>query len=139
MRLSSTLSRQKEELPPPPGQIGMYFCGPTVYQRIHVGNAVPFVLPLWLKRWLERTGYETKLVINITDINDKIYDAAPGASARLASDATAWYLEDIVRLGLEMPDHQPTAVETVADQIRMIEELIATGHAYETEGDVYFR
>jgi cysteinyl-tRNA synthetase len=139
MRLYSTLSRQKEELPPPPGPIGMYFCGPTVYQRIHVGNAVPFVLPLWLKRWLERTGYETKLVINITDINDKIYDAAPGASAQLARDATQWYLEDTDRLELGRPDAEPTAEETVADQIRMIEELIAREFAYEVDGDVYFR
>src|SRR5918996_4742974 len=139
MRLSSTLSRQKEELPPPPGQIGMYFCGPTVYQRIHVGNAVPFVLPLWLKRWLERTGYETKLVINITDINDKIYDAAPGASAQLAGDATQWYLEDTDRLDLGRPDAEPTAEETVPDQIRTIEELIARDFAYQVDGDVYFR
>jgi cysteinyl-tRNA synthetase len=139
MRLYSTLSRQKEELPPPPGPIGMYFCGPTVYQRIHVGNAVPFVLPLWLKRWLERTGYETKLVINITDINDKIYDAAPGESARLARDATRWYLEDTDRLELGRPDAEPTAEETVADQIRTIEELIAREFAYQVDGDVYFR
>jgi cysteinyl-tRNA synthetase len=139
MRLYNTLTRQKEELPPPPGPIGMYFCGPTVYQRIHVGNAVPFVLPLWLKRWLERTGYETKLVINITDINDKIYDAAPGGSAQLAADATRWYLEDTDRLGLGRPDVEPTAVETVADQISMIEELIERGFAYESNGDVYYR
>ena len=139
MRLYSTLTRRLEELPPPPGPIRMYFCGPTVYTRIHVGNAVPEVLSRWLKRWLELRGYDVTLVINITDINDKIYDAAPGASAQLASDATAWYLEDVERLGLGMPDHQPTAVETVPDQIRMIEELIATGHAYETQGDVYFR
>jgi cysteinyl-tRNA synthetase len=139
MRLYSTLSRQKEELPPPPGPIGMYFCGPTVYQRIHVGNAVPFVLPLWLKRWLECTGYETKLVINITDINDKIYDAAPGASARLAREATQWYLEDTDRLELGRPDAEPTAEETVGDQIRTIEELIAREFAYQVDGDVYFR
>src|SRR5205807_508088 len=78
MRLSSSLSRRREELPPPPGQIGMYFCGPTVYQRIHVGNARPFVVSMWLKRWLERRGYDVTLVENITDVNDKIYDAAPG-------------------------------------------------------------
>jgi cysteinyl-tRNA synthetase len=139
MRLYSTLSRRKEELPPAPGPIRMYFCGPTVYQRIHVGNAVPFVLPLWLKRWLERTGYETRLVINITDINDKIYDAAPGASAQLARDATRWYLEDTDRLGLGRPDAEPTAEETVPDQIRTIEALIERGFAYEVNGDVYFR
>jgi cysteinyl-tRNA synthetase len=117
----------------------MYFCGPTVYTRMHVGNAVPEVLSRWLKRWLELQGYDVTLVINVTDINDKIYDAAPGASAKLASDATRWYLEDVERLGLGMPDHQPTATETVPDQVRMIEELIAGGFAYETQGDVYFR
>jgi cysteinyl-tRNA synthetase len=139
MRLYDTFTRGLVELPPPPGPIRMYFCGPTVYQRIHVGNAVPFVLPLWLERWLELRGYETKLVVNITDVNDKIYDAAPGASAALAADATRWYLEDTGRLGLGRPAVEPTAVETVPDQIQAIEELIAAGHAYESEGDVYFR
>jgi cysteinyl-tRNA synthetase len=139
MRLYSTLSKQKEELPPPPGPIRMYFCGPTVYQRIHVGNAVPFVLPMWLKRWLDVQGYESKLVINITDINDKIYDAAPGASARLARDATRWYLEDTDRLGLGRPDAEPTAEQTVADQVRVIQELIERGFAYQVDGDVYYR
>jgi cysteinyl-tRNA synthetase len=140
MRLYSTWSREKEELPAPPGPVGMYFCGPTVYQRIHVGNAFAVtVLPLWLKRWLDRRGYETKLVVNITDINDKIYDAAPGASAQLARDATRWYVEDTDRLGLGRPDAEPTAEETVTDQIRMIEELIEQGFAYQVDGDVYYR
>ena len=71
--------------------------------------------------WLGETGYETKLVINITDINDKIYDAASGASAQLAADATRWYVEDTDRLGLGRPDVEPTAVETVPDQIAMID------------------
>ena len=57
MRLYDTLTGQLQELPPPPGPIRMYFCGPTVYRRIHVGNAVPFVLPMWLKRWLGEQGY----------------------------------------------------------------------------------
>jgi cysteinyl-tRNA synthetase len=117
----------------------MYFCGPTVYQRIHVGNAVPFVLSMWLKRWLDGTGYETSLVVNITDINDKIYDAAPGESAALAERATGWYLEDTDRFGLGRPDFEPTAAETVPEQIAMIEALITRGYAYESGGDVYFR
>jgi cysteinyl-tRNA synthetase len=140
IRLYNTLNRKLEELPEPPGPVRMYFCGPTVYQRIHVGNGFAVtVLPLWLKRWLELRGYETKVVVNITDINDKIYDAAPGASAQLAEDATLWYFEDTDRLGLGRPDVEPTAVETVPDQIAMIEELIGKGFAYEVEGDVYFR
>ncbi|HEU4971098.1 MAG TPA: cysteine--tRNA ligase [Gaiellaceae bacterium] len=139
MRLYDTYTRALRELPPPPGPVRIYSCGPTVYQRIHVGNAVPFVVAMWLKRWLDETGYETTLVINITDINDKIYDAAPGASARLAADASRWYVEDTDRLGLGRPDVEPTAVETVPDQIAMIEELVERGFAYESEGDVYFR
>ncbi|MGH3065262.1 MAG: cysteine--tRNA ligase, partial [Gaiellaceae bacterium] len=140
MRLYDTFTRSLVELPPPPGPVGIYWCGPTVYQRIHVGNAFAVtILPLWLKRWLDSRGYETKLVVNITDINDKIYDAAPGASAQLAADATRWYVEDTDRLGLGRPDVEPTAVETVADQIAMIEELVERGFAYESDGDVYFR
>jgi cysteinyl-tRNA synthetase len=110
-----------------------------VYTRIHVGNAVPEVLSRWLRRWLELRGYVTKLVINITDINDKIYDAAPGHSAELAADATRWYFEDTDRLGLGRPDVEPTAAETVPEQITLIEGLLERGFAYEVEGDVYYR
>ena len=139
MRLYDTFTRAPRNLPPPPGPIRIYSCGPTVYQRIHVGNAVPFVVATWLRRWLAGTGYDTKLVINITDINDKISAAAPGASARLAADASRWSIEDTDGLGLGRPDVEPTAVETVPDQIAMIEELIERGFAYQSEGDVYFR
>jgi cysteinyl-tRNA synthetase len=117
----------------------MYFCGPTVYQRIHVGNARPFVISLWLARWLELQGYDVTLVENITDVNDKIYDAAPGASAELAADASAWYVEDTDLLGLGRPDHEPKASETIAEIVALIEELIERDLAYATGGDVYFR
>ncbi len=140
MRVHDTLTGSLVELMPPPGPIGIYWCGPTVYQRIHVGNALAVsVLPLWLKRWLEHQGYETKVVVNITDINDKIYDAAPGESAALAADATRWYIEDTDRLGLGRPDVEPTAAETVPEQIALIEQLLERGFAYEVEGDVYYR
>ena len=79
MRLYDTATRGLVELPEPGERpIGMYFCGPTVYQRIHVGNARPFVVSMWLRRWLEERGHDVTLVENITDINDKIYAAAPG-------------------------------------------------------------
>src|SRR5207249_7943985 len=138
MRLYSTLSRRIEELPPPPGPIRMYFCGPTVYQRAHIGNARPFVLGMWLRAWLRRRGYEVTLVHNITDINDKIYDAAPGASAELAERATHWYLEDTRDLGLGMPDALPKATESVESIVAFIKKLVGSGHAYEASGDVYF-
>src|SRR5919202_4099329 len=139
MRLSNTLTRRKDELPPPPARVGMYTCGPTVYQRIHVGNARPFVLSMWVKRWLEHRGYDVTLVENITDVNDKIYTAAPGASAELAARATQWYIDDTSALGLGRPDHEPKATETVPEIVALIERLIETGHAYESDGDVYFR
>src|SRR5919202_1139258 len=139
MRLYNTLSRQLEELPPPPGPIRMYFCGPTVYQRAHIGNARPFVLGMWLRTWLRLRGYDATLVHNITDVNDKIYEAAPGASADLARRATDWYLEDTDDLGLGRPDHLPRATETVPQLVAFIEQLIERGFAYPVEGDVYFR
>ncbi len=139
MRLYDTATRGLRELPAPPGPVRMYFCGPTVYQRIHVGNARPFVLSLWLKRWLERGGYEVTLVENITDINDKIYAAAPGASAKLAEDASRWYVEDTSDLGLGRPDREPKATESVPAIVAMIEQLVAGDHAYPAGGDVYFR
>ena len=140
IRLYSTLSRKLEELPPPEaGPIGMYVCGPTVYQRAHVGNARPFVVFSWLRNWLRERGYEVAFVHNITDVNDKIYEAAPGKSAELAAQATQWYLEDTGALGLGLPDQTPKATETIPEIVAMIERLIAEGHAYEVQGDVYFR
>jgi cysteinyl-tRNA synthetase len=139
MRLQNTLTRRKDDLPGQPGPIRMYFCGPTVYARAHIGNARPFVLGMWLRSWLRATGYDVKLVHNITDINDKIYEAAPGDSAALAERATQWYLEDTGDLGLGQPDFLPKATEMVGEIVAAIEELIRRGAAYEVDGDVYFR
>ncbi len=139
MRLYDTATRSLQELPAPPGPVRMYFCGPTVYQRIHIGNARPFVVSMWLKRWLERSGYDADLVENITDINDKIYAAAPGHSGELAADASRWYIEDTEELGLGRPDHEPKATETIPQIVALIEELVEGSHAYPAGGDVYFR
>jgi cysteinyl-tRNA synthetase len=140
--LYDSLTRQKVEVPPSPGPIRMYVCGPTVYQRIHIGNARPYIVFLWLKRWLEQQGYDVKLVENITDINDKIYAAAAQrkmGSAELAAEATRWYIEDTDDLGLERPDVEPLATETIPEIVALIEELIERGLAYESSGDVYYR
>ena len=139
MRLYDTMSRSPVELPPPPGPIRMYFCGPTVYARAHVGNARPFLVGMWLRSWLRETGYDVTLVHNITDINDKIYDAAPGASAELAAAATEWYITDTGDLGLGQPDVLPRATESVPQIVEFIGALIDSGHAYAVDGDVYFR
>jgi cysteinyl-tRNA synthetase len=112
MRLYNTATRRLDELPAPPGPIRMYFCGPTVYQRIHVGNARPFIVSMWLKRWLEQQGYDVTLVENITDINDKIYSPRPG-TARSSRRRAQWYIDDTEDLGLGRPDHEPKATETI--------------------------
>ena len=139
MRLYSTLARDLVELPEPPGPVGMYVCGPTVYARAHIGNARPYVIACWYKRWLRERGYEVTLVHNITDVNDKIYEAAPGASAERARQATEWYLEDTGRFGLDEVDHWPKVTESMGGIVAFIADLIERGHAYEVDGDVYFR
>jgi cysteinyl-tRNA synthetase len=139
IRLYNTLTRNVDPLPERPGPVRMYICGPTVNARAHIGNARPFVLGMWLRSWFRSRGYEATFVHNITDINDKIYEAAPGASAELAERVTEWYLEDSAAFGLGMPDHMPKASEMVPQIMRFIEQLIERGYAYAVDGDVYFR
>ena len=139
MRLYNTASRSLDDLPEPPGPVRMYICGPTVYARAHIGNARPYILGMWLRSWLRSQGYDATFVHNITDINDKIYEAAPGASAELAERATQWYLEDTDDFRLGRPDHLPRATEIVPEIVAFIERLIETEHAYAVDGDVYFR
>jgi cysteinyl-tRNA synthetase len=124
------------------GEVGIYACGPTVYSRIHIGNARPFVIFSLLARFLRSEGYGAKLIVNVTDINDKIYDAAREAgepSDDFAERMTAAYLDDTDRLGLGRPDAEPLASETIAAIVSLISDLIEAGHAYESGGDVYFR
>jgi cysteinyl-tRNA synthetase len=142
MRLYNSLTRRVEELPPPPGPIRIYTCGSTVYQRVHVGNSRPFVLALWVTRWLRATGYDVTLVENITDVDDHVYEEAneQGIGSReVAERATGWFLEDTDDLGLGRPDVEPRASETIPEIIALVQELIGSGHAYEAGGDVYFR
>jgi cysteinyl-tRNA synthetase len=142
MRLSDTLTRMPVELPPPPGPIRMYFCGSTVYQRIHVGNSRPFVLAMWVRNWLRHTGYEVTLVHNITDVDDKVYAEAERLgipSRELSEQATRWFFEDTDDLGLGRPDFEPRATENIPQIIEFVQELIARDLAYAADGDVYFR
>ncbi|HUB74406.1 MAG TPA: cysteine--tRNA ligase [Solirubrobacteraceae bacterium] len=141
--LHDTLTGEPQPLRPrDPGRVGIYACGPTVYSRIHIGNARPFVLFSLLKRFLEHEGYAVELVVNVTDINDKIYDAARPLgrpSAELAAEMTASYRADTDALGLGRPDHEPLASETIGPIVEHIQALIERGHAYVADGDVYFR
>ncbi|MDQ3729451.1 MAG: cysteine--tRNA ligase [Actinomycetota bacterium] len=143
VQIKDTLSGKLRALEPrEPGKVGIYACGPTVYGRIHVGNARPYVVFLLLGRLLEHLGYETTVVMNVTDVNDKIYDAAKALgvpSSEHADEMTRLYVEDTGLLGLGRPDFEPLATETVPEIVSMIEALVERGHAYESGGDVYFR
>ncbi len=143
IRLHDTRSGTLRELVPrADGHVGIYACGPTVYSRIHVGNARPFVVYSLLKRFLEHEGHEVTFVANVTDVNDKIYDAAREqgvSSADLAAEMTAHYKADTEALGLGRPDAEPLASETIEPIVALIADLIERGHAYAVDGDVYFR
>jgi len=143
LRLYDTRTRELRAFEPrDPGRVGIYACGPTVYARIHVGNARPFVVFSLLKRFFEHSGLGVTLVINVTDVNDKIYAAAEAVgvdSTALAAEMTAAYQRDTDLLGLGRPDHEPLASESIAAIIAYIETLLERGHAYVAAGDVYFR
>ena len=143
VRIKDTLSGEVRALEPrEAGKAGIYACGPTVYGRIHVGNARPFVVFMLVGRLLRHLGYETTVVMNVTDVNDKIYDAAKEAgvpSGQHAAEMTRLYIEDTDLLGIGRPDAEPLATETVPEIVSMIEALVERGHAYESGGDVYFR
>ena len=143
IRIRDTLSGRLRDLEPrEPPEVGIYACGPTVYAPIHVGNARPFVIFTLLRRFLAHEGYEPKLVVNVTDVNDKIYVAAREAgvgSAEHAAEMTRRYIEDTGRLGIGRPDAEPLATETIPEIVALIASLIESGHAYAAGGDVYFR
>ena len=142
IRIQDSLTNSLRELEPrDSGRVGIYACGPTVYSRIHVGNARPYVVFALLRRFLRHEGYDVTLVENVTDINDKIYVAARDRgvpSDQLAREMIAHYRADTERLGLERPDAEPLASDTVGPIIELIEDLIERGHAYASAGDVYF-
>ncbi len=139
--IRDTLSGEPRALDPA-GEVGIYACGPTVYSRIHIGNARPFVVFSLFARFLHSEGYRARLVVNVTDVNDKIYVAAGAAgepSGEFAERMARAYFEDTDRLGLGRPDAEPLATETIAGIVALIAELVESGHAYESGGDVYFR
>ena len=143
LRLHSTLTGGPEPVATDAdGVIGIYACGPTVYSRIHIGNARPFVVFSVLKRYIERRGQRARLVINVTDVNDKIYDAARAEgipSTELAERCTRQYIEDTDLLGLGRPDAEPLVTQSMDEIVALIADLVERGLAYEAGGDVYFR
>ena len=142
LRLHNTLTRSKDEFVPlDPAHIRVYACGPTVYDRIHVGNARPIVVFDVLVRLLRRLYPQVTYVRNITDVDDKIITRAGERGIgidRLCEDTIACFHDDVAALGALPPDHEPRATEFIDDMIAMIQTLIEGGFAYAAEGHVLF-
>lgn len=144
IKLHNTRTRRKEDFAPlDPDNVRMYVCGPTVYDRAHLGNARPVVVFDVLYRLLRHVyGPEhVTYVRNFTDVDDKI-NARAAESGRsigeITAETTQWFLEDMAELGALEPDHMPRATQYIPQMVAMIEGLIAKGHAYEAEGHVLF-
>ena len=142
LRVYNTLSKTKELFDPvKPGKVGMYLCGPTVYKSPHIGHMVGPVIFDTVKRYLVYKGYEVTWVVNITDIDDKLIDAAArkGESVEaVAQKYTAEYMNVLASMGIDTIDRFPKATEHLNDIIALCKTLIDRGHAYAGEGNVYF-
>jgi len=138
----NSLTRQKEAfVPRVPGKVSMYLCGPTVYNRFHIGNARTFVVGDSMRRILAYLGYEVLYVQNFTDVEDKIIKRAKAlgiTESGLAEQEIANYFADARRLGISPADVHPRVTEHIKDIVDYIELLIAGGYAYQAQGDVYF-
>lgn len=142
IKLYDTRLRQKVDFEPvKPGKVAMYVCGPTVYNRIHIGNARTFISFDMIRRYLAWRGFEVTFVQNVTDVDDKIIKRAgeeDRTAAEVAEEYTRLFIEDMRAAGVQDPDIRPKATEEIDTMIALIERLIERGHAYAAEGDVYF-
>lgn len=141
MKLYNTLTGKKEEFVIEKSPVTIYSCGPTVYNFFHIGNARPFVTFDLLRRYLKYRGHDVRFVQNFTDVDDKMIRRAAeeGTDIKTVADKyIAEYMVDARGLGIETADVHPRATEEIEAIIRIVSTLIEKGHAYESEGDVYF-
>ena len=143
MKIFNSMNQKVEEFKPlHPNEVHMYVCGPTVYNYPHIGNARPIVVFDTLRRTFQAIGYNVKMVSNYTDVDDKIIKVAKecGVSeAEITEKFINAYNHDRLSLHAAMPDAAPRVTETMDAIIAFIKLLVDKGHAYEIEGDVYFR
>ncbi len=152
IRLYNTLTRRTEPLRPiDEGRVGMYHCGPTVYQRPHIGNYRAFLFADLLRRSLELAGLEVLQVMNITDVGHLLNDADEGedkleAQARkdkvdpwtIVADVSRSFFVDLAALGIKPAHHYPRASEHIPEMVAMVERLLASGNAYQVGENIYF-
>lgn len=143
MKIYNTMTRKKEEFVPiREGKVGIYVCGPTVYDYIHIGNARPMIVFDTLRRYLTYKGYEVNYVSNFTDVDDKIIRRAneEGVDASVISERyIAEVKKDMEDMNVQEATTHPKATEEIPDMIALVETLIEKGYAYEVNGTVYFR
>jgi len=142
VKLFNTLNRRIEEFVPlKEKQVGIYVCGPTVYDYFHIGNARVFLIFDVVRRYLEYKGYQVTYVQNFTDVEDKMIKRAEEMDitvSELAEKFINAYFEDAQALGIRKADYHPRATEHIKDIIELIQKLVDKGLAYNIEGDVYF-
>lgn len=142
LRVYNTLSRSKEEFKTvEPGNVGIYLCGPTVYAEAHIGHMVGPVIFDTVKRYLEHSGYDVRLVVNITDVDDKLIHKANErkmSMLEVAEENIADYLGNLAALGVTTIDDMPRATACMDDIIQFVKDLIDKGFAYDVDGDVFF-
>ncbi len=142
IKLYDTRAKRKVDFEPiEEGRVRMYVCGPTVYNRIHIGNARTFISFDTIRRYFIWRGYDVTFVQNITDVDDKIINRANEegrTAAEVAADYTDAFIDDMHAAGVLDPSVQPKATEEIDTMIDLVQRLIDSGHAYEVEGDVYF-
>ncbi len=143
INIYNTLTKEKELFKPiVDGEVKMYVCGPTVYNYIHIGNARPAIVFDTVRRYLEYKGYDVTYVLNFTDVDDKIIDAAEKAGENVQQLANRFidaYLKDVKDLGVEEATYHPRVTDTIDDIIAFISGLVDKGYAYAVDGDVYFK
>ncbi|MXX76015.1 MAG: cysteine--tRNA ligase [Holophagales bacterium] len=143
VKLFNSLGRRLQELEPlEPGHVRLYTCGPTVYDRVHIGNLRTFIFEDILRRTLRFFGYRVTQAMNLTDVEDKIIAAAGEANVDIGSFTAphvASFFEDLATLRIEPVEHYPRATEHVAEMITMIERLLEAGYAYRADDSVFFR
>ena len=142
IRVYNTLTRQKEPFKTlVPDKVGMYLCGPTVYAEAHIGHMVGPVIFDTIKRYLVYSGYQVTLVVNITDVDDKLIASSRKrgiAMSQVATEMTMDYLANLQSLGVNQIDHLPRATDYMDEIIEFVKELILKGFAYASGGDVFF-
>jgi len=142
LKIYNTLSRKKEEfIPLKKGEVGIYVCGPTVYNFIHIGNARPFIIFEVVRRFLKFKGYKVRYIQNLTDIDDKMINKARELNisvSELAEKFIQEYFIDADSLNIERADVYPRATEHIAEIIELLKGLEEKGYAYEIDGDVFF-